>query len=161
MERAFPMGAPTGTDSGSPFPPQPANPGQEGPPRGRNELILVVDDEKTVLKVVRATLERFGYRVLTAANGAEALALFDSNRASIAAVFTDLAMPVMDGIVMAAAIRAIDPRAKIIASSGLGAKYGSLDEAIPGLCGFIAKPYTADELLGVLSRVLHGGPGGS
>jgi CheY-like chemotaxis protein len=128
-------------------------------PRGNNELILVVEDESPVLNVVRATLQKFGYRVLTAGNGAEALSLFKIDHAAIAAVFTDLAMPVMDGPTMAAALRTINPAVKIIASSGLAASFGCLEETMPGLSEFIPKPYTAETLLTVVARVLRGDPG--
>lgn len=67
-------------------------------PRGSGELILVIDDEEPVRTVARATLERFGYRVLLAANGAEGVAQFASHRADIAAVVTDMAMPVMEAV---------------------------------------------------------------
>lgn len=126
-------------------------------PRGNNELILVVDDEKTVLRVVRATLEKFGYRVVTAANGAEALSHFTRDPDAIDAVFTDMAMPVMDGPAMAAAIRAIDPDVKIIASSGLSARFGAPEVAMPGLSEFLPKPFTAEALLAVVARVLGTG----
>ncbi len=67
-------------------------------PRGHGELILVVDDEIGVREITRRTLENFGYRVLLAAEGAKAVAAFAARRAEIAAVITDMTMPVMDGI---------------------------------------------------------------
>ena len=80
---------------------------QTGLPRGHGELILIVDDEDGIRKIVQATLERFGYRVLPAANGAEAVALFVQNRDDVALVLTDMAMPVMDGPATIVALRAI------------------------------------------------------
>ena len=79
------------------------------PPRGQGELILVVDDEAAVREVMQRTLEKHGYRVLTAAEGAEALALFAQHRAEIKAVITDMMMPGMDGPTLVRALAAIGP----------------------------------------------------
>src|SRR5207247_177042 len=76
----------------------------ESLPRGHGETVLVVDDEESVLEVVQQTLENFGYNVVTARNGQQALATYLANQAGIGIVLTDLMMPVMDG---AATIRAL------------------------------------------------------
>src|SRR5262249_45629472 len=76
-------------------------------PRGNEELILVVDDEESVRNVTQNMLERFGYRVLLAANGAEALGHYTSHPQEIAAVLTDVAMPIMDGPALITALKAI------------------------------------------------------
>jgi CheY-like chemotaxis protein len=128
-----------------------------GMPRGHNELILVVDDEEPILNVARTMLERFGYRVVTATNGAAAVSLYALHRDTIAAVVTDMAMPIMDGPAMAIALRAINPAIRIIGSSGLGASGGSSVAAGAGVTDFIAKPYTAETLLKTIARVLEGG----
>ena len=66
-----------------------------GLPRGDDALILVVDDEEASRRVSQRTLERFGYRVILAENGAEALTVCAERQEEIAAVLTDMAMPVM------------------------------------------------------------------
>ena len=91
-------------------------------PRGSGECVLVVDDEEDIRSVTKRTLERFGYRVLVAANGAEAVSTFVHHRSEIAVVLTDMAMPVMDGPATIQALRAIDPGVRIIGSSGLAAE---------------------------------------
>jgi PAS domain S-box-containing protein len=125
-------------------------------PRGRNELILVVDDEELILEVARNALERFGYRTLLAKNGTEAVALYAIHRGDIAVVITDMAMPVMDGAATILALRTINPDVRIIGSSGQGTestmKAGKLRSV--GVTHFIAKPYTAETLLHTLARVL-------
>jgi CheY-like chemotaxis protein len=128
-------------------------------PRGNNELILVVDDEEPILDVAKSTLERFGYRVLTAANGAAAISLYALHRDLIAAVLTDMAMPIMDGPSMAIALKAINPKVKIIASSGLGTSGGSSQATEAGVDDFIPKPYTAEIMLRTLARVVASRPG--
>jgi PAS domain S-box-containing protein len=126
-------------------------------PRGRGELILVVDDEESIRIVARKTLERFGYRVLLASHGAEAVALFARHRGEIAAVLTDMAMPVMDGPSTILALKAMDPQVKIIGSSGLNANGGVAKAIGAGVQHFVPKPYTAERMLRTLHQVLHGG----
>lgn len=87
-------------------------------PRGTGELILVVDDEESVRQVTSRTLERYGYRSLTASNGAEAIALYAEHAGAIAVVFTDMSMPVLDGLGTITALRELDPRVTIVGSSG-------------------------------------------
>jgi PAS domain S-box-containing protein len=125
-----------------------------GMPRGHNELVLVVDDEQSILNVAKTTLERFGYRVLVATNGAAAVSLYALHRDAIAAVITDMAMPIMNGPAMAIALRAINPDVRIIGSSGLGASGGASVAEKAGVTDFLAKPYTADALLKAISAVL-------
>jgi len=100
--------------------PTPADPAAV--PRGQGELILVIDDETIIRSVTRQTLETHGYRVLTAADGAEGIALFAQQPAQIAAVITDMMMPVMDGPATIHAMLHLKPRARIIAASGLNSQ---------------------------------------
>jgi CheY-like chemotaxis protein len=135
----------------------PAEPAAEWLPKGRGELVLVVDDEENIRALARKTLERHGYTVMEARHGAEAVALYAQYR-HIAVVLTDIAMPVMDGHAAAIALRSLDPRVRIVASSGHAAAdargAGGVADA------FIAKPYTAEGLLRAIHDVLHGGTGG-
>jgi CheY-like chemotaxis protein len=88
-------------------------------PSGNGELVLVVDDEQAIRTLTQRTLEVFNYRVLTAANGAEGIAICAREDRGIALVLTDIAMPIMDGIALAAAIRTLLPKLKIVVASGL------------------------------------------
>lgn len=124
------------------------------PTRGNNELVLVVDDEEPILNAAKSTLERFGYRVLVANNGASAVSLYALNRASIAVVLTDMAMPIMDGPAMAIALKAINPNVVIVGSSGLGGNSNRSRGPSSGFSYFIPKPYTAETLLSVLAKAL-------
>jgi CheY-like chemotaxis protein len=124
-------------------------------PRGNGEMILVIDDEESVRNVARLTLERFGYRVLLAGNGAEAVAVFAVNRAEIAAVITDMAMPVMDGPATIVALKSLDPATKIIVTTGLATDEGIAQAEFAGVVDFVPKPYTADILLRTLHDALH------
>ena len=124
-------------------------------PRGHGELIMIVDDEASVRAVARATLERFGYRALLASNGAEAVALFAVNRSEIAAVLTDMAMPIMDGPATIIALKSIDPQVKIIGSSGLTFNGAEAKAGAAGVSRFVPKPYTAETLLRTLAEILR------
>jgi CheY-like chemotaxis protein len=125
-------------------------------PRGNGELVLVVDDEERMRTVVQDTLERFGYRVLLAANGAEAVALYAQNREQIAIVLTDMAMPVMDGPATIVALKSMNPNLKIIGSSGLPSDGDVAKAAGAGVKHFVPKPYTAETLLKILAEALRG-----
>ena len=120
-------------------------------PRGHGEWILLVEDESAILTVTRQILEEFGYQVLTAENGAQALHLFKAHQEKIAVVVTDMMMPVMDGPTMIARLREMKPELKIIASSGLHTAGGALDD---GAKYFLAKPYTTGAMLTLLQKAL-------
>ena len=123
--------------------------------RGHGECVLVVDDEEPIRTMVERTLKRFGYRVIVAANGAEAMALYVQRRGEIAAVLTDIAMPVMDGAALIVALRSLDASIKIIGSSGLDADDKSAAATGAVAEHFVGKPYTAETLLRVLAEVLR------
>ncbi|HVS63339.1 MAG TPA: ATP-binding protein, partial [Thermoanaerobaculia bacterium] len=124
-------------------------------PRGEGELILLVDDEESIREVARRTLEQFGYRVLLAANGAEAISLFARRNAEIALVMTDMAMPVMDGYATIVALQAIDSQVRIVASSGLGNERPIARAEGCGVRHFVPKPYSAESLLKTLESALR------
>jgi PAS domain S-box-containing protein len=126
-------------------------------PRGNGEQILVVDDEASIRSVVQRTLERFGYRVMLAADGAEGLAAFTEHRRDIEVILTDMAMPVMDGPDMIEAILKVDPKARIVASSGLASGGAVADAMAAGVTDFVIKPYTAETLLMILDQALRRG----
>ncbi|MDP2390528.1 MAG: response regulator, partial [Acidobacteriota bacterium] len=116
-------------------------------------VILVVDDEQHIRLIAEKALTRFGYQVRLASNGAEAVSMYVSHRAEIAAVLTDMAMPVMDGPALIVALKAINPAVLIIGSSGLDAN-GLVAKAVAaGVQSFVPKPYTAEALLKVLASL--------
>lgn len=123
-------------------------------PRGANELILLVDDEDAIRKVGKRLLQRYGYRVLLAAEGAEALRLYAEHRADVALVITDMAMPVMGGPELIAALVALNPRVCIVGCSGLSSEGGETLDHASGLRSFLAKPYTIESMLTTIHEVL-------
>jgi PAS domain S-box-containing protein len=123
--------------------------------RGNGETIMVVDDEASIRTITKQTLQAFGYRVLTASDGAEAVALYAEKKNEIAVVLTDMMMPVMNGTNVIRVLSRINPAIKIVAASGLAVN-GSWDSA-PGLTikHFLTKPYTAEALLKSIHAVLE------
>jgi two-component system, cell cycle sensor histidine kinase and response regulator CckA len=125
-------------------------------PAGHGELILVIDDEASVREITRITLETFGYCVLTASDGIEALTVYALHGSEIGAVLTDMMMPYMDGPTTIRALQALNPQIKVIASSGLAQQEKVSEMAALGVKHFLSKPYTADQLLKTLADVLQG-----
>jgi PAS domain S-box-containing protein len=123
-------------------------------PLGNGELILVVDDEESIREITRGTLETFGYTVLTASDGTEAVGLYADRKNEIAVVLTDMMMPFMDGPATIRALRKMNPEIKIIAASGLTAVHKPGEASLEGVRLFLSKPYTAEKLLKALAQVL-------
>ena len=123
---------------------------------GHNELVLLVDDEEPIRRIAQKTLEHYGYRVLLAADGAEAVSLYTPRRKEIDVVITDIVMPIMDGPAMIVALKTINPDVKIVSSSGLASEGGMAKARNAGVRYFIPKPYTAETMLHALHDVLNG-----
>jgi PAS domain S-box-containing protein len=124
-------------------------------PMGHGELILIIDDEAAVREITKETLEVYGYKTITASNGAEGVALFAENAKDIKVVITDMMMPVMGGEAVIVALHKRDPGVKIIATSGLTDKRKIVTPPHAGAPGFLAKPYTAEALLKALAAALE------
>jgi PAS domain S-box-containing protein len=123
-------------------------------PSGNGELLLAVDDEAAVLTMTKETLEAFGYRVITARDGAEAIATYTAHRNEIKGVLTDMLMPHMDGPSTIRVLKRIDPLVRIIAASGLMDNEKVKDATGLENIAFLMKPFTADKLLTAVHKVL-------
>ena len=124
-------------------------------PYGNGELILVVDDEENIVQITTATLERFGYRAVSAADGAEGLKVYEAGRGEIALVVTDMSMPDMDGPSMIKELRKIDPVIRIIGMSGLTNAERTAELQSQDVSTFLTKPFTAEKLLTSISETLR------
>ena len=116
--------------------------------------ILVVDDEEIIRVTAKSILEKFGYKVLLAEDGKDAVELFQKQYTEIDLVLMDVIMPKMNGREAFYKMREIDPICKVFISSGF-----TKDEDISklkdkGLCGFVRKPYRMSELSKLLKNVL-------
>jgi CheY-like chemotaxis protein len=123
-------------------------------PRGNGETVLVADDEPSIRHITRQILESFGYRVLLACDGAEAVDIYRRNRGEISAVLTDMMMPEMDGPATIRALAAINPEVRIIAASGISDKGRLAKEENPCVRYFVSKPYSSETLLKALEITL-------
>lgn len=118
--------------------------------RGRGELILLVDDDEQIVTVTKGVLEEFGYRVITAKNGAEGVSKFAMNRDALALVVSDMNMPVMNGPAMIRAIKALKADVKVIGVTGLRD-----DETRPEECHqFLNKPFSSQLLLANIRELI-------
>ena len=120
---------------------------------GEGEWILVAEDEESIRDVTFSTLEKSGYKVLMANDGAEAVALYAQNIDKIKVILMDMMMPIMDGQASIQAIRKINRDVKIIAVSGLAEK-DRLTKVADYTNAFLPKPYTAQKLLKTIHEVL-------
>jgi PAS domain S-box-containing protein len=127
----------------------------EALPRGRGELILIVDDEESVRSVMKRILESHGYRTLAATRGTEAVACYLERGTEISVVLTDLHMPDMGGAEAIAVLRELNPRIRIIVATGAGSPPGGNSVHELGVQAYIKKPFDLAHLLGTLQRVLH------
>ncbi|MEZ4656912.1 MAG: response regulator [Caldilineaceae bacterium] len=112
-----------------------------------SELILIIDDEEPVREVVEVILSEAGYRTLCAENGEQGIALYQRQHADIALVLVDVQMQGLDGFQTYAALCQVNPRVRVIFSSGyhMTAPHQELPNN-PCVC-YLPKPYTEATLL--------------
>ena len=122
--------------------------------KGDRELILAVDDEPAILRVVQTILEKHNYRVLVANDGAEAIEIFGQYRDAIKAVLTDIMMPRMDGFALIRALQEFRPDMLFIASGGQGEDEHLEEMERLGVAASLPKPYDAEELLQIVGEVV-------
>lgn len=141
-----------------PTPPPVSSSASIGDLKGGGEAILLVDDELTVLKVMQRSLEKSGYRVLTAADGEAGLDVYFKHREEIRLVITDMAMPGMDGLDMIAALKKANPMVKVICTSGLNtpSNLGLLDGL--GVQAILSKPCNSRTILQAIKEALGTSP---
>jgi two-component system, cell cycle sensor histidine kinase and response regulator CckA len=120
-------------------------------PSGQQQLMLVIDDEIAISELLKTTLETYNYRVITANNGAEAIAIYAQHRDTIDGVLIDIMMPVMDGLTTVTALHRLDPDLPVVAMSGLNSIEAVAQAKRFGCQYFLAKPYTTRELLEIIS----------
>jgi signal transduction histidine kinase len=115
--------------------------------RAEGGVVLVVDDEPTVRQVIHMGLERFGYRVLEAVDGASGIDRFRADVREIGAVVIDLSMPEVDGLELVRAIRALGSSVPIIAIVGLATSHQVQELRALGVRHLLQKPFGIAELL--------------
>lgn len=124
----------------------------ETTPRGKGELVLIVDDEDLIREVTKTALKNYNYRVIVARDGIEAIKIYDENQQEISVILMDMMMPNLDSVTTISSLQKINPQVKIIATSGLSANRKlALDVNVQT---FLLKPYTIRQLLQILKAVL-------
>jgi signal transduction histidine kinase len=125
-------------------------------PFGRGELILFVDDEKSILEIGRSALENYGYGVVTAGNGLEAVAAFELHKAQISLIVMDTDMPYLDGVGALEAIRKSSARVPVILASAMTLETVFLSRSQLSHVERLIKPYGIPDLLHTAAKVLRG-----
>jgi DNA-binding response OmpR family regulator len=114
---------------------------------GGSEVVLVVEDEEGVLKLVERILVKAGYRVLTARNGGEALLIRESRDQPIELLITDLIMPHLNGKELSDRMRIIDKHLKVLFISGYPERTIRERGIDLGIDRFLSKPFEPADLL--------------
>ena len=126
--------------------------------RGGTETILVVEDEASLRRVAERALRKYGYTVLLAADGREALDLVNHQKGAIDLIITDIVMPRMDGPELINELRREGRQTRVLLTSGytgLGARTAhGLESGLP----FLAKPWTVADLLQSVRDALDRNP---
>jgi len=121
--------------------------------KGR-ETILLVDDEKQIRELAKELLKDFGYIILTASDGEEALELYKKEKERIDLVILDLIMPGIGGRQCFEELKKIQPEVKVLISSGYSATATTTGTMESGAKGFLSKPYEINQMLQVIRQVL-------
>jgi PAS domain S-box-containing protein len=127
-------------------------------PKGQGELILVADDEFAIREIIRMTLEANQYKVVTAGDGTEAVAIYAQRGVDVRAVMVDIMMPYMDGPATVRALQKMNPDVRCMAVSGLMENDKLAEMSENGKICFLAKPFTTEQLLHSLRGLLDGVP---
>jgi CheY-like chemotaxis protein len=135
--------------------PQPEEEVATGVAEGSGELILVVDDEEPLCNLLREVLTRRGYRVLVARSGEEAIDLYQQWREEVDLVILDMVMPGMSGSEVFEALLRLNPRTRVLLSSGYTQEGAAGELLRKGARGFLQKPYLITELTAKVREVLE------
>ncbi len=122
---------------------------------GRGETVLLVEDDPAVLKLTKEQLEKYGYKVLTAVNGVQALEVERGHRGPIDVLLSDVSMPAMDGIQLAQSMKRVRPDTHIALISGYASKLEPMESVPPGTL-FMQKPLGPERLAQAVRALIEG-----
>jgi PAS domain S-box-containing protein len=138
-----------GADASAPQPEAPPD-----VPEGGHETILLVEDEPMLREVVHRVLEQYGYRVLLASDGNEALAIAADHRGVIDLLVSDVVMPELSGPDLAERLARSRPTMRVLYISGFAPRVGSGSAPIGPQTAFLPKPFTPEALARKVREVL-------
>ena len=122
-------------------------------PSGRGQLLLLVDDDEIVRRTVGETLRLFGYRVVTASNGLQAIEIYKERAEEISVLVTDLQMPGLGGIATIQELSRFDPELRTVVITGVVEQRVRAENlALTSVLGVVPKPIEASELLRCVAR---------
>ena len=124
---------------------------------GGSETVLVVEDEGSILRLIRSLLERFGYSVFCAETPSEALALVQKQEGRIDLLLTDVVMPEMDGKELTKRLQTVLPDLKVLFMSGYTANVIMHRGILESDVHFLQKPFTVQSLAGKVREILDEG----
>ena len=124
---------------------------------GGSETILIVDDHETIWDFLNEAHQQHGYSLLLAENGLDAVEIYEANPSQIDLVLLDMIMPKQGGHQTFFRIRSIDPKAKILLSSGFVSEAEVHDLLQQGACGFLPKPHRLPTVAKAIREVLDTG----
>lgn len=130
---------------------------QADAPHGDNELILVVDDEESIRDLASDILETYGYRVLLASDGLEAVEIYEKRDGDISLVILDMVMPKMGGRETFLRMKELNPEVRALLSTGYSQNGKAREIIDSGAMGFVQKPYRVNSLLSAVRNVLDTG----
>jgi two-component system, cell cycle sensor histidine kinase and response regulator CckA len=133
---------------------QPSRAGGAAQPRTGTETILLAEDEETVRAIMRTALEQQGYTVLDAANGADAVQVFDQHAGSVDMLVTDIVMPRMSGRELHAELSSRRGLVKVLYLSGYADELVASQIATGPHVAFLQKPFTLESLTRTVREIL-------
>lgn len=134
---------------------------ESGRASGGNETILIVEDEETLLELVKGILEEKGYKVLGATDGEEAVDIYLKHKDEIAVVLSDMGLPKMGGWEAFLKMKEINPNLRSILASGYVDPKLKVEMLKAGAVDFIQKPYDPDEIINRIREVIDASKGSS
>jgi len=117
-------------------------------------VVLIVDDEETIRKLLKARFERDGFRVVTASSAEEARTVVDSTP-DLGVIVTDIRMPGKDGLTLTAEVKATHKHLKIIVMTGHGEKSTAIQALRIGASDYLEKPFDIEEMTHAVNRTVN------
>ena len=127
--------------------------------KGEAGTVLVIDDDAMLLQACRQILEAAGYRVLTAEDGPEGLAIFRAEHETIDLCIVDWILPHLNGRQWIDCLLEVDPEVRVIFITGYPIHEATRQVVGPKVSSFLKKPVTPEQLLAAVAQALGQGPG--
>jgi CheY-like chemotaxis protein len=151
----FALFFPTTTEQPAPLPVDKMLASDPSPARRRRQTILLAEDEEAVRELARLLLEQAGFQVLEAPDGVKALKLWEVHENEVSLLLTDMVMPNgITGRQLAQKIHQRNPRLPVVYASGYSVELTAPDFCESATEVFLAKPYTGEQLVGAIRRLL-------